>query len=64
MIRKHVRARQQRNRELGKRDAANRCGFCRKALPKQGAITRWDDDRKRYCDNDCLEIALENEARR
>ncbi len=56
--RKAVATRRQRNRELAERDAANRCGFCRRALPRLGVKMRWHDP-KLYCSDDCLQTANE-----
>ena len=53
--------RQQRNRELGARDAANRCPVCRRALEATGGVVRWSEShetRVRYCSSDCADDAI------
>lgn len=60
-MRKHVKARQARNLALGKLDAANRCAFCRRALPE----TYWifltaSGEPVRYCSADCRRDQLDS----
>lgn len=56
-MRKHVKARIARNRDLAARDAANRCGYCRKPLSDQ----RWEAFLTRgvFCSEDCSNAADE-----
>lgn len=56
MTRKYLKERQQRNRELGKADMLNRCGFCKRALPNLGAFERWSvvsQVTEKFCDENC-----------
>ena len=54
MTRKDLTARRERNAELGKRDTANRCDWCRLALPPGGArFTRLLGTLK-FCSVECL----------
>lgn len=60
MTRKYLKERQQRNRELGKADAANRCAFCRRALPKHPFELEFADvGTGRYCNIDCRRDELD-----
>ena len=52
MTRKDLAARRERNRELGKLDAAHRCQFCKQALERV-AVVRYLDGAK-FCDDECL----------
>ncbi len=51
----HIKARQERNLELGKQDAANRCTSCRRELPKMGVLLMLTPGghQLRYCDDTC-----------
>lgn len=70
MTKKHIKARRERNLELGKRDAANRCTACRRALPKVGVLIMLTPSGQtiRYCDETCrqdhIDALLTLEARR
>lgn len=59
-IRKRIAERRERNMELGKADAKNRCGFCKRELPKNGIAMRWNDPAM-YCNADCLKDQEERE---
>lgn len=48
-MRKHVKERQERLKKIAKQDAANRCRFCRRALPKHP----WTLGDALYCNIDC-----------
>lgn len=66
MSKKHVTARRERLRELGKMDAENRCRFCRRALPVGYLVlVTASGATLRYCDDGCRadEISA-SEARR
>lgn len=52
MTKKHIQARQEKARELGRRDAANRCAFCRRAVDG-GAIYDFATGKK-YCNDACV----------
>lgn len=53
-MRKHVKARRARNLELGKKDAANRCRFCKRRLPKHPWVLFTDTlEELAYCNIDC-----------
>lgn len=51
MTRKHVKARQARNRELAVKDAARRCAFCRRIVDG-GSIHDFLLDKK-FCNDAC-----------
>lgn len=61
-MRRYLKERRERNQRLGKADAANRCAFCKRALPKQ-AVKRWDEP-ERYCNDACYADAEERKALR
>lgn len=69
-MKKHIAARQVRNAALGKLDAAARCTFCRRALPKIGVLIVLAPDGQpvKFCDEHChqsqLDAVLTREARR
>lgn len=69
-MKKHIKARRERNREIGKQDAARRCVFCRRELPHYGvlAMLTLDGETIRYCDETCrqdhIDALLTLEARR
>lgn len=63
-MKKHIRERQERHRQLAQQDAANRCAHCRGPFGLGDPLERWDDESKRYCGYDCLEAAIELEAMR
>lgn len=50
---KQLAARLERNRAIAAQDAANRCSFCRRALPKRGAYERAADPSRRFCNIGC-----------
>lgn len=49
--------RRRRNRELGARDAANRCAHCRRELGSTFVRTLFS--LARFCSDDCAEAAIE-----
>lgn len=51
MTRKYLRERQARKIAEGQQDHLNRCGFCKRALPK--AWTCRLADGQRFCNADC-----------
>lgn len=53
--------RQQRNRELAAKDAANRCAYCKRQLPAEGVRMRLGEPDK-FCGDGCLLAAGEWEA--
>lgn len=55
---KAIEQRRQRNRELAQLDARNRCGYCKKPLPKTGVHTSLGQLRS-FCSVECLDAALE-----
>lgn len=57
---KRIEARRARNRALIEADAQTRCGFCRRTVPKVGAIFRANEGRV-YCNIDCLADQQERE---
>lgn len=69
-MKKHLTARRERNMELGKQDARNRCTSCRRALPKIGVLMMLtpSGDTIRYCSEVCrqdhIDALLTLEARR
>lgn len=69
-MKKHIAARQDRNRELAEHDAANRCASCRQALPKLGVLIMLTPGRStlRYCNETCQQDHIDalqtREARR
>lgn len=69
-MKKHIAARQDRNRELAQRDAASRCVSCRAALPKIGILILLtpSGNTLRYCNEDCRQSHIDalqtREARR
>lgn len=60
MSRKSLAARRIRNQELAKKEALNRCGICKVALPVK-VFLRWGDP-KMYCSKDCLDEAITEHA--
>lgn len=60
MNKRDLEARRQRNRELGERDRANRCGFCKRALA--GCSISGVDGRVKFCSTDYLDDHLAREA--
>lgn len=59
---RRIAERRERNRQLAEADARNRCGMCKRELPKTGVYLRWQDPRV-YCSRGCLEDAEERETR-
>jgi len=59
MKRKDLAARRERNAELGRRDHANRCGWCRLALPLGGANFTRVGGLIKFCSLECLASADE-----
>lgn len=50
---RRLQSRRERNRELGRQDAAHRCGVCKVALPRGSKVfLNWADP-KIYCSEDC-----------
>lgn len=56
-MRKHVRERIARNRELAQRDRANRCDYCKGAF--RGEIFEAFLTPGRFCSQHCLEAATD-----
>ncbi len=52
--------RRERNRELGRMDAAQRCPICR--LPFLAVTFQRFGDPNNYCSSDCVQTAIEREA--
>lgn len=52
MSKKTLALRRQKNHALGAQDAAHRCAFCRRELPKVGAVERFSDGKK-FCNASC-----------
>jgi hypothetical protein len=60
VTRKDLTARRERNADLGKRDQANRCGYCKKPLPEFGRIRPFPAHAADliFCSEDCAADAL------
>lgn len=54
-MKKHIRERQARHAQMSARDQARRCTFCRRELPKVGAVVRFTADGTAlpFCDENC-----------
>ena len=61
-MRKHVKARIERNRALGAKDAAKRCAYCRRATDGSAYFDYTIE--KRFCNDGCWEDYLDRQARR
>jgi len=51
--RQQMKTRKERNQELARLDAANRCAYCKAPLVGVKAQMRWGSD-ERYCSQECL----------
>lgn len=52
-MRRYLKERIERSRQLAKDDAERRCTACKQALPDLGSITRWSKG-ERFCCEECL----------
>lgn len=53
-MKKHIKARRERNEQLGKREAQARCAHCKKPLEKVDILGGM-----RFCSFDCRDAALD-----
>ncbi len=65
-MKRAVKARRQRNRELAEMDARNRCPICKTAITatayQRETRSLGDSFAVRYCSWECLDTAVEREA--
>lgn len=59
-MRRYLKERRERNRQLAVRDGERRCTACKQALPALGSITRWSLG-ERFCSEACW---LDHEERK